>query len=101
MTGTDFKRSEDTHKEKMELTNMSKFSRRKFLEISAAAAGASLAAKTILLDPQPLLASYPPVAASDRVRFGIIGVGMQGSGLLADSIASLGSMDFVLGDVDR
>ena len=86
MTGTDFKRSEDTHKEKMELTNMSKFSRRKFLEISAAAAGASLAAKTILLDPQPLLASYPPVAASDRVRFGIIGVGMQGSGLLADSI---------------
>lgn len=65
---------------------MSNFSRRKFLGISAAAAGASLAAKTILLEPGPLLASFPPVAASDRVRFGIIGIGMQGSELLADSI---------------
>ena len=66
---------------------MSKFSRRRFLEISAAAAGASLGAKSMLLDPQPLVASaFPPVPASDRVRFGIIGVGMQGSGLLADAI---------------
>jgi len=30
---------------------MSKFSRRRFLEIGAAAAGASLAAKTMLLNP--------------------------------------------------
>src|ERR1022692_1844472 len=65
---------------------MSKFSRRRFLEIGAAAAGASLATKTMLLNPTPLLASPRPVAASDRVRFGMIGVGMQGSQLLGQSI---------------
>ncbi|HVM91477.1 MAG TPA: Gfo/Idh/MocA family oxidoreductase [Terriglobales bacterium] len=65
---------------------MSQYSRRKFLEIGAAAAGASFAAKTTLLSPQPLLAQTTPVAASDRVRFGIIGVGMQGSQLLAQSV---------------
>ncbi len=65
---------------------MSKFSRRRFLEIGAAAAGASLATKTMLLNPTPLLASPRPVAASDRVRFGMIGVGMQGSWLLGQSI---------------
>jgi predicted dehydrogenase len=56
------------------------FSRRDFLGISAAA-GASIAANTILLTPEPLFA-----ASSDRVRFGMIGVGMQGSGLLTESI---------------
>jgi predicted dehydrogenase len=65
---------------------MSQFSRRRFLGMGAAAAGASFAAKTMLVSPTPLLASTRPVAASDRVRFGIIGVGMQGSGLLAQSI---------------
>jgi predicted dehydrogenase len=65
---------------------MGKFSRRRFLEIGAGAAGASLAAKSALLNPKQLLASPRPVAASDRLRFGIIGIGMQGSGLLADSI---------------
>jgi predicted dehydrogenase len=64
----------------------STYSRRKFLGISAAAAGASLATKTILLAPQPLLASPRPVPASDRLRFGMIGIGMQGSGLLTESI---------------
>src|SRR5688572_32945478 len=62
------------------------FSRREFLGISAAAASGSLAAKTIVLSPEPLEAAQRPVAASDRVRFGIIGVGMQGSGLLGESI---------------
>jgi predicted dehydrogenase len=65
---------------------MSNFSRRKFLEIGAAAAGASFATKTILLSPEPLLASPRPVPASDRLRFGMIGIGMQGSQLLAQSI---------------
>jgi len=60
------------------------FSRREFLGITTAAAGATLAAKTILLDPEPLLAQS--VAPSDRLRFGIIGIGMQGSGLLANAI---------------
>jgi predicted dehydrogenase len=64
----------------------STYSRRKFLGISAAAAGASLASKAILLTPEPLLASPRPVPASDRLRFGMIGIGMQGSGLLTQSI---------------
>src|SRR6266436_6028351 len=61
-------------------------SRRKFLGLSAAAAGASLAAKTILLEPEPLFASAVSTAASDRVRFGMIGVGMQGNWLLSSAI---------------
>jgi predicted dehydrogenase len=61
------------------------FSRRKFLGLSAVAAG-SLVTKTIWLDPEPLWAMPQTVASSDRVRFGIIGIGMQGSGLLANSI---------------
>ena len=59
-------------------------SRRKFLGMSAAAAWASMAAKTMLLEPEPLFAG--PVPASDRVRFGMIGVGMQGSGLMTQSL---------------
>lgn len=62
------------------------FSRREFIGISAAAAGASLAAKTILLDPEPLFASALPVSPSDKLRFGIIGVGMQGNWLLGSAI---------------
>ena len=53
------------------------WSRREFLETSAAAAGASFAAKRF---------EIRRVAPSDRVRFGMVGVGMQGSGLLATSI---------------
>src|ERR1700738_4979537 len=64
----------------------STYSRRNFRGISAAAAGASVAAKAILLTAEPLLASPRPVPASDRLRFGMIGIGMQGSGLLTESI---------------
>jgi predicted dehydrogenase len=59
----------------------SDFSRRQFLGMTA---GATLAAKTILLSPENLFAQA--MAPSDRLRFGIIGVGMQGSGLLANAI---------------
>lgn len=63
------------------------FSRREFLGLGAAAATGAIAAKTVLLSPEPLAAAQPRRAApSDRVRFGLIGVGMQGSGLLGDSI---------------
>jgi predicted dehydrogenase len=62
------------------------FSRREFLGIGAAAAGVSLAGKARLPGAQLLGGPARTVAASDRVRFGIIGVGMQGSGLLATSI---------------
>jgi len=64
---------------------MTTYSRRNFLGLSAAVAGASLASKTFLLDPEPLWAAADS-ATGDRVRFGMIGVGMQGSGLLAESI---------------
>lgn len=60
------------------------FSRREFLGITTAAAGATLAAKTIFLDAEPLFGQT--TAPSDRLRFGIIGIGMQGSGLLANAI---------------
>jgi predicted dehydrogenase len=57
------------------------FSRREFLGVSAAVAGASLVSK-----PLPLLDQVKRLAPSDRVRFGMVGVGMQGNGLLATSI---------------
>ena len=62
-------------------------SRRQFLKASAGAVGAALAAKRIPLESEPLHASARQAPASDRVRFGMVGVGMQGSGLLARSIA--------------
>src|SRR2546425_1293474 len=62
------------------------WSRREFLGTSAVAAGASLAANTLRPLPPNLLPDPKTVAASDRVRFGMIGVGMQGSGLLSESI---------------
>ncbi len=65
---------------------MTALSRRNFLGLSAAA-GATVAAKTVVLDPDPLWALPQVVAPSDRVRFGIIGIGMQGSGLLGTSIS--------------
>ncbi|MDP9160228.1 MAG: Gfo/Idh/MocA family oxidoreductase [Acidobacteriota bacterium] len=61
------------------------FSRRKFLGISAAAAGATLATRSIFL-PEPLFALPTPLPAGERVRFGMIGIGMQGSGLLTSAI---------------
>src|SRR2546426_276516 len=61
-------------------------SRRQFPHRTAGAAGALAASPAIFLEPEhiPLpLQSTPP---SDRLRFGIIGIGMQGSGLLRDAI---------------
>jgi predicted dehydrogenase len=61
------------------------FSRREFLGVSAAVAGASL-----IGSPLPAPAALPVRAKlgspNDRVRFGMIGVGMQGNSLLATSI---------------
>ena len=62
-------------------------SRRQFLQVSAGAVGAAFAVNAIPLESAPLGESGRQVSASDRVRFGMIGVGMQGSGLLARSIA--------------
>src|SRR5437763_7978784 len=54
--------------------------------MSAAAAGVSFAAHAIVPTPHNLMPVPRAVPASDRVRFGMIGVGMQGSGLLSESI---------------
>ena len=51
------------------------FSRREFLQRSAGVTGALVAKRTILLDPESIPYSSTAVAASDRLRFGIIGVG--------------------------
>lgn len=62
-------------------------SRREFLEVGALAAGASLAGTPVFPGADLLRGTRRAVAPSDRVRFGIIGVGMQGSGLLGASIS--------------
>lgn len=68
---------------------MDEFSRRRFLQTSAIAAGGLFTpgAKAILLDaaPQPWLGK--PVGPNDRIRFGIIGVGMEGSNVLANALS--------------
>jgi len=66
--------------------NKANFSRRAFLRASAGAAGASLVAGSTLLEPAPLFAAGQTVAPSDRIRFGIVGVGMEGSGLLTTAV---------------
>src|SRR3979490_1753168 len=60
-------------------------SRRQFLQTTMGAAGVSFAAATFLESP-PLLAAAQMRAPSDRVRFGIVGVGLEGSGLLSTAI---------------
>ena len=61
-------------------------SRRQFLQAGAAALGTSLAVKRINLEAESLGGAPQQVSASDRVRFGMVGVGMQGSGLLTTAI---------------
>ena len=54
---------------------------------TTSAAGATLAMRTVLLEPISFAASARRGPPSDRVRFGIIGVGMQGTGLLRNAIS--------------
>src|SRR6202051_2683064 len=61
-------------------------SRSQFLQKSAGVTGAFVATRTFFLDPETIPFPSKAVAASDRVRFGIIGVGMQGSGLLTNAV---------------
>jgi predicted dehydrogenase len=62
-------------------------SRRRFLQTSAITGTGLLGAKVIPLEQQPLSSTTKPVAPSDRLRFGMIGIGMQGSSLLANAIS--------------
>jgi len=55
-------------------------------DLMRAGAGAALAARTVMLEPSSAFATARAVPPSDRVRFGIIGVGMQGHGLLRTAI---------------
>ena len=59
--------------------------RRQFLRTGAMAAGSLTGAGNTLFAGEAAELSQP-VAASDRVRFGIVGIGMQGSGLLPEAI---------------
>jgi predicted dehydrogenase len=61
-------------------------SRREFVGITGAVAGAALIGEPILPGVGHLAHAMPPGAPSDRVRFGMIGIGMQGNGLLGTSI---------------
>ena len=62
-------------------------SRRAFLQTTAAAAGAALASNSIRLDAEASHIPVPGSSPSDRIRFGIVGVGMEGSGVLATAVA--------------
>jgi predicted dehydrogenase len=60
--------------------------RRSFLQATAGTTGAMIAAKQIVLEPERIPYPWEMAAPSDRVRFAIIGVGMQGNGLLSTAI---------------
>jgi predicted dehydrogenase len=66
--------------------NKDVFSRREFLQTTAGAAGASLVAGSVFLDAEPIPSASQATAPGDQIRFGIIGVGMEGSGLLSTAI---------------
>jgi hypothetical protein len=64
-----------------------KTTRRQFLQKTAGTTGALVVARNVMLEPEYIPSALEAaVPASDRLRFGIIGVGMQGSGLLANAI---------------
>jgi len=65
-------------------------SRRAFLQRSAATAGALAATQSIAPEPMKIPGVLEGMAA-ERVRFGIIGVGMQGSPLLATAVGLPGT----------
>src|SRR6201993_3000451 len=64
-----------------------KTTRRQFLHKTAGTAGALTVSRNMLIEPEYIpTALEAAVPASDRMRLGIIGIGMQGSGLLATAI---------------
>src|SRR5277367_2561659 len=62
------------------------FSRREFLHSTAGATGVLAAAPSIFLKPEYIPSVLERVVPSDTLRFGIIGIGMQGSGLLTTAV---------------
>jgi predicted dehydrogenase len=64
-----------------------RITRRSFLQTTAGTTGAMVAAKQFVLQPERIPSLLDMSAPSERVRFGIIGVGMQGNGLLSTAIS--------------
>ena len=60
-------------------------SRRQFLRAGSAAAGGLVAAKTVLLEPSALGAASQ-AGTGQKTRFVIVGIGMEGSGVLAAAL---------------
>src|SRR6266852_1005497 len=68
-----------------------KTTRRQFLQKSAGTAGALAVSHNILIEPDHIpTALESAVPASDRLRFGMIGIGMQGSALLTNAVTLAG-----------
>jgi predicted dehydrogenase len=61
--------------------------RRDFIKLGTGAAAGGLAAKVTMLEPLRLAAAARPVPASDTLRFGIVGTGIEGCKLLICSLA--------------
>jgi predicted dehydrogenase len=62
------------------------FLRRRFLQTGALGVAGLMKPGAMLLEAQST-SQTKPVAPSDRVRFGMIGIGMQGSGLLPNAVS--------------
>jgi predicted dehydrogenase len=69
----------------------SEISRRSFLQATASTTGAMVVSKRMLLDAESIPSKLEMTAPSDRIRFGIIGVGMQGNNLLSTAVSLPGS----------
>jgi predicted dehydrogenase len=76
-----------------------RMTRRSFLQTSAVTTGALMSTKRILLEPERIPAAWEMAAPSDTLRFGIIGVGMQGNGLLATAVSLPGVQCVVAADL--
>src|SRR5262249_62006291 len=69
------------------MEGLMKSSRRQFLQRTAQTAGALAVSRNILIEPEHIPTALEKVVPpSDTLRFGIIGIGMQGSGLLATAV---------------
>jgi len=62
------------------------FTRRNFLQTAAGAAGLALATKAIALPEVAYVQEWAAGPNGQTVQFGIIGIGMQGSGLLKNAV---------------
>ena len=62
------------------------FTRRSFLQTAAGTAGLALVSKSIALPDPAYAQQWATGPSGEMVQFGIIGIGMQGSGLLKTAV---------------